>query len=254
MIFQNNDEGKLSREISLRINAIRETFEEMGIILCRHSSQSDSNSFHHSKSIDIPLWQEKIHNKKTTFLEFCEKFELVPQIEFIHKWNCWLSPTVFHSRRFATATFFIKLNECPLIYPEAKEVQDFQWVTPTEIFMQYEQKKVWIPPPVFFEIHQLERFRKLGEIMKFLEGRRSENLVMNFAVQYQLSDGVIMVLPGDELYPPNPNFYETNHEIGKFNDATIDEMRRKSCKIRRFEMDGVMDIKFVTLTKTSVKL
>lgn len=255
MIFQNNDKNKLPREISLRINAVRETFEEIGVILCRHSKQENDDLYHHSKSIDIPFWQKEIQNKNLSFLEFCEKFDLVPQIEFIHKWNCWLTPTIHDQRRFATATFFIKLNEFPPIYPEASEVQDFQWATVDEIFTQHEVKKIWIPPPVYAELYLASQFNKLCDIEKYLEVQKSYEINLNFAVQYKLLDGIMMVVIGDDFYPKNPDYYNKfNEDFLKYSEFTFNEMRKKSKNIKRFEFDVDMEYQFIVKTNNSTKL
>lgn len=120
-------EGLLEREISLRLTAIRETFEELGIILCRSPNgvSSPFSDYYHSKTCDIPVWQKKIHDHKDSLMNFCEEFKLVPDIMNIHEWSCWLTPTFFRPRRFETAFFFVALNSVPPVYPESNEVQEF---------------------------------------------------------------------------------------------------------------------------------
>lgn len=120
-------EGLLEREISLRLTAIRETFEELGVIFCRPPTETSSpfSDFYHTKSCDIPLWQKKIHDHKDTLLNFCDEFKLVPDIMNIHEWSCWMTPTYFRPRRFETAFFLVALNNLPPVYPESNEVQEF---------------------------------------------------------------------------------------------------------------------------------
>lgn len=121
-------EGLLEREVSLRITAIRETFEELGIVFCRDPSDASTSpfsSFYHTKSCDIPVWQKKIHNHEDSLLAFCEKFKVVPDIMNIYEWSCWLTPTFFRPKRFETAFFLVALNNIPPVYPESFEVQEF---------------------------------------------------------------------------------------------------------------------------------
>lgn len=121
-------EGSLERESSLRINAIRETFEELGVVICRDpstTSTSPFSSFLHTKDCDIPAWQKKVHSHEESLLTFCEKFKVVPDIMNIYEWSCWLTPTFFRPRRFETAFFLVALNSIPPVYPETHEVQEF---------------------------------------------------------------------------------------------------------------------------------
>lgn len=122
--------GCLDREISLRLTAIRETFEELGVIFCRDPldslSASPFSKFYHTKSCDIPMWQDKIHDHKISLLEFCEKFGVIPDILNIHEWSCWLAPPVYRPQRHETVFFLAALDEIPPVYAESSEVQDFQ--------------------------------------------------------------------------------------------------------------------------------
>lgn len=126
-IYDQRD-GLLNREISLRLTAIRETFEELGVVLCRDpnsASTSPFSSYLHTKDCDIPVWQQKIHDHEESLMAFCEKFKVVPDIMNVYEWSCWLTPTFFRPKRFETAFFLVALNSMPPIYPESIEVQEF---------------------------------------------------------------------------------------------------------------------------------
>lgn len=127
-IFKNRDTATcIDRDLSLRLTAIRETFEELGVVLCRDKSTDNSpfSEFFHSKDCDIVEWQNKIHNHKETLLGFCEKFNLVPDIPNVFEWSVWLTPTFLRPRRFETAFYLVALNSIPDIYPESHEVQEY---------------------------------------------------------------------------------------------------------------------------------
>jgi nucleoside diphosphate-linked moiety X motif 19, mitochondrial len=119
--------SKLEREISLRLTAIRETFEELGVVLCKdpkYSSDSAFTTYFHTKNCDIPEWQFKIHNGHETLQKFCDTYNVIPNILDVYEWSVWLTPTMY-PKRFETAFFLVTLNSIPPIYPEAHEVQDF---------------------------------------------------------------------------------------------------------------------------------
>lgn len=123
--YQSN---KLEREFSLRIAAIRETLEELGIVLCTPSNQigisTPFSNYFHSKDCDIPFYQHKIHNNHESLMSFCDKFNLVPNLNEIYEFSVWLTPT-FYPKRFETAFFIVALNDIPPVYSEANEVQDY---------------------------------------------------------------------------------------------------------------------------------
>lgn len=126
-IFDPREEN-LKREISLRLTAIRETFEELGVGLFRGPSDETSStfsSFYHTKDCDIPLWQKKVHSHDESMLDFCRKFNVAPDIMNIHEWCCWLTPSTLHVKRHETIFFLVALNSIPPVYPESHEVHEF---------------------------------------------------------------------------------------------------------------------------------
>lgn len=129
-IFENHNPRSIHRDLSLRINAIRETFEEVGIVLCRDAVEIRSNEssaisdYFHSKDCDIVEWQQKIHDHKETLLSFCERFNIVPDISRLFEWSVWLTPPAYN-RRFDSIFYTVLLESTPPIYPEAHEVQDY---------------------------------------------------------------------------------------------------------------------------------
>lgn len=83
------------RDISLRITAIRETFEELGILICKSKDQLKEPSLfsYISKNFDIAFWQKEV--KSNCILDFRRNFE----------WKCAKSETIFFGlfhERFTT--------------------------------------------------------------------------------------------------------------------------------------------------------
>ena len=130
IIFDSQGSNKIEREISLRLTAIRETFEELGILLCSQPSSEASTTpfsdYFHDKELDIPFWQKKIHNSNENLMNFCEKFNLVPNIHGLYEWTVLLS-MIFQQnfRRYWTANFIVMLDSIPECYPEDFEVDKF---------------------------------------------------------------------------------------------------------------------------------
>lgn len=247
-IFANNVNGRLDRETSLRLTAIRETFEELGIVLCRKPSSEETSpfaSYHHTKNCDIPDWQKRIHNHKETLMTFCDNFKLVPDIMNIYEWSVWLTPTFFRPRRFETAFFLVALDDIPPVYPESHEVQEFMWESPDELLRKYHARELWLPPPQFFELRRLSTMHKIDELAQFAKNRSGKDMTLLMPMQFKTKDGFLHVLPGDDLYPANPNYKESDHNIEEYADKSFEEMRNMAKNLCRSEQSDMYDVKIL---------
>lgn len=90
------------RELSLRITAIRETFEELGVIFCRSRkslASTDGNGYgHFREDFDRKHWQSLIHNDASKFLSLCEELDIVPDVWSLYEWSNWFTPSTFKKR------------------------------------------------------------------------------------------------------------------------------------------------------------
>lgn len=90
LIYQKRD-FQLSREISLRLTAMRETFEEVGVLFHKTTENSNSKftSCFHSKLCDVPHWQNEIHQKRNSLKNFFEQFDILPDMLKLYDWSVW---------------------------------------------------------------------------------------------------------------------------------------------------------------------
>jgi len=113
------------RSIALRLTALRETFEELGILLCRDSRTLTSTSGYGKfyDQFDRVHWQHIVHNDASQFLELCKQLEVLPDVWSLHEWSVWRTPSTF-KKRFETAFFVTALEQEPSVLIEPNEVKD----------------------------------------------------------------------------------------------------------------------------------
>ena len=89
-----------SRELSLRITAIRETFEEVGILFCKDSKSLASNDGFGSfkEDFDRKHWQAAVHKDPTQFIMLCKELNVIPDLWSLQEWSTWLTPATFKKR------------------------------------------------------------------------------------------------------------------------------------------------------------
>lgn len=128
-IFNNNDPNQIPKFLSLRISAIRETFEESGILLCRsYKVNYKERIARWATSIgggEMKNWQAKVHANPEEFLKLCNEFEIYPDVWALKEWSNWLTPPKFE-KRFDTIFFFAAFHQTPAVHAEKKEIQHFE--------------------------------------------------------------------------------------------------------------------------------
>lgn len=110
--------------------------------------------------------------------------------------------------------------------------------------MHYE-KTVWLPPPQYYELHRFRNFTSIDEIAKLTKARNGQDVPWILPINYLLKESIMLVYPGDDLYPANPNPYETTHDVSKYNDKTYEEMKDGVKKFARIEMSSMYASNFM---------
>lgn len=203
-IFTNGDENELPKYISLRITAIRETFEESGILICRSFKINYKERLARWASFigghEVLKWQEKVHKDPMQFYELCSQYEVYPDVWSLKEWSNWATPAPMPVK-FDTAFFLAAFQQMPPTSPDKKEVQHLQWATASEYAAQNKTEEVMLPPPQYYEISRLQNFCDISDLLRFATERANCGTQRYLPYRVNTETGVYSILPGDDLYP-----------------------------------------------------
>lgn len=89
--------NKLPAELSFRLCAIRETFEEIGVLLAHEKkSETNSNYFQESSLLtacyerNLKDWQMRVKHKPDEFINLFRELNLIPDLSGLHEWSNWV--------------------------------------------------------------------------------------------------------------------------------------------------------------------
>jgi 8-oxo-dGTP pyrophosphatase MutT (NUDIX family) len=115
-----------------KICAIRETFEESGLLLT-------SPPAHEIKALDINHWRKQVHDDASQFRVMCDKFKILPAVDKLVPFSNWITP-VHEKKRYNTVFFLTILdqfktqvehdNHLKLVAADGKETVLFDWYEP----------------------------------------------------------------------------------------------------------------------------
>nr|XP_035924911.1 nucleoside diphosphate-linked moiety X motif 19 isoform X2 [Halichoerus grypus] len=124
------DAAALPDDVAARICAIRETFEEAGVLLLRPRAALPAVP-ELGRALapprDLDAWRDRVRRDPRHFLSLCAHLDCTPDIWALHDWGGWLTPfSCRGGRRFNTAFFLCCLSEPPQVYPDLTEVVSCQ--------------------------------------------------------------------------------------------------------------------------------
>ena len=112
---------QLPPEVSYRLCAIRETFEETGLLIAyKNSSQNEAIANQRKKfssfilEKDLIKWIKRMRENSDEFINMFLEHNLTPDIFALHDWSSWLTPAE-EKARFDTVFFSCFLQEKPSI-------------------------------------------------------------------------------------------------------------------------------------------
>lgn len=150
------------------ICAIRETFEESGLLLA-----ADKNGNYPSistvESINKFLtYRTMVFEKKISFRDMLEKENLTPAVEKFFYMNRWITPPLFPIR-YDTRFFAVVVPEDQVISHDGNELVEFQWMTPGDALEKYRTNEVKLVMPTIRTLEFLSKFKTSSEVISYYQ-------------------------------------------------------------------------------------
>jgi 8-oxo-dGTP pyrophosphatase MutT (NUDIX family) len=199
-------DSSLPREKALGffIAAIRETFEEAGILLCGKTTRNFI-SFHDEKVLKrFNDYRRELNSSQITLEEIARKENIFLFPDTLIPYSHWITPE-FEKKRFNTRFFLAKLPPGQTPLADAMELTESLWVTPQKALEMHRQKEIILMPPTLKTIEELSAFRNIDELFSAAKTK------IIYPILPQLT-GNSLKLPHDPEYsidaykrPLNPN-------------------------------------------------
>ncbi|CAL1604136.1 unnamed protein product [Knipowitschia caucasica] len=227
-------------EVAFRICALRETFEESGVLLVVPKNEEErvfrSTEVTVNESItdicpdELTKWRSLVNQNPSNFIRMCRELEVLPNIWALHEWSNWLTPEGrYGGRRFDTAFFICCLKEIPHTLQDQKEIELFQWSPASEVLQSYKAEEFWIAPPQFYELSRLCRLPSLDALHTFASERAVEGCERWLPFATVENGQPVSLLPGDKHYPGDVFESSSGHD--------------RDSALHRFVIEGSYDIR-----------
>ena len=170
--------------------AVRETFEEAGVLLA-----DGSVGLGEAARAD---WRSRLHAREATLGELLVGEDLVVDAGGLHYIDHWITP-VFERRRFDARFFVSRVAEAESAAHDGHETTDSLWITPAEALERHAAQALALAPPQWVILRRLAELRTWSA----LEAWASSLGEVPATMPHMVTEGgtFVLALPGDPRHP-----------------------------------------------------
>ncbi|MGA0606771.1 NUDIX hydrolase [Phenylobacterium sp. VNQ135] len=183
-------EGLEAEQRALRIAAIRECFEEAGILL---AERRDGRPF--DAACD-PAVREAVDRGETAFLDVVRDLGVRLSLDALTVFARWITP-VMMPKRFDTWFYAVRAPEGQLAACDGRETVDAEWVAPSEVLRLAEAGERTVIFPTRMNVQLLGEAQSAADAVARAEARTLVTVLPHVETR---PEGRVLVLPPDAGY------------------------------------------------------
>ncbi|WP_305092064.1 NUDIX domain-containing protein [Prescottella sp. R16] len=139
--------------------AVRETFEECGVLLAGPTADTvvaDTSGYAQAR--------RRLESRELSFAEFLEQENLVLRSDLLRPWANWITP-VQEGRRYDTRFFVAVLPQGQQADGDTSEAAEVAWRTPAAAVDDWRGKRSILLPPTWTQLTELGRYDGVDAIL-----------------------------------------------------------------------------------------
>ncbi|MEM5500216.1 hypothetical protein WNY59_01295 [Ahrensia kielensis] len=143
--------------------AIRETFEEVGVLLAKRDGQQLTAQ----DVAALYVWRKHLVEHSANIDEFGIETGLTFDFDALHLISRWVTPRVM-PKRFDTYFFLARMPEYQVPAPDNYEAVAARWLTPKQALLMSERSECLLLPPTYWTLKDLAEYGSVDEAIRGL--------------------------------------------------------------------------------------
>ncbi|MFJ3667618.1 NUDIX hydrolase [Streptomyces sp. NPDC090106] len=173
--------------------AVRETYEEAGVLLAGPSPESVVGD---TTGADWEADREALVARELSFAEFLDRRGLVLRSDLLGAWTRWITPE-FESRRYDTWFFVAVLPEGQRTRNASTEADRTVWIRPEDAASSYDKGELLMMPPTIATLRQVMPY---GTAEEALTAAPERDLTPVLARARMEGDEIVLTWPGHDEF------------------------------------------------------
>jgi len=179
---------------AIQVSAIREAFEECGILLAR--AEGEQGLVDAARLLSLEDYRTTLHRGEVSLKEFVEKEQLRLACDQLVHFAHWVTPTML-PKRFDTHFFLAVAPEDHLAVHDGHESVDSVWITPEEAIADAKAGRHTV---IFPTLRNIEKLGETNTVADALAAAEASTPVMVLPWTEKREDGNYLCIPPEAGY------------------------------------------------------
>lgn len=186
------DVSPQERGLGIWIAAVRETFEEVGLLFARREDGSFFSPDQSDTGRSFRVYREAMSGGEISFEEMLRREGLTLALDRLHYFSHWITPEL-SPIRYDTRFFVAETPPGQEALHDGDELTRHVWVTPEEALDGYREQRFHMVVPTIVTLEELSRFETITEVIESTGGKEITAVITR------------LVIEGDEIQEHAPD-------------------------------------------------
>ena len=180
--------------------AVRELFEETGVLLARDSQGDWAFSGDQDAESSLRELRGQLDSGVLSWAEILRTHDLRIACDALHYFSFWETPLRL-PKRWAARFFLAEIPPGQDAQHDGSEITDSCWMTAAEILSVGKKAGMKLPFPTLSNLKKISEFRTVDELLSWASAQTAEGIAKIRPVIVQDNGKTRFVIPGDPGYP-----------------------------------------------------
>ena len=182
--------------LGLFLAAIRETFEEAGVLLACDASGRPVDLADPETAARFAAYRLELHEGRLTLADLARREAIRYAPDLLIPYSHWITPER-EPRRFDTRFFLARIPAGQVAIHDRMELTESRWMTPASALAEHRAGRIVLMPPTLKTIEELHAFSRTEHI---IDAARSQRIDTIFPELFRTKDSFGIRLPQDPEY------------------------------------------------------
>jgi 8-oxo-dGTP pyrophosphatase MutT (NUDIX family) len=181
--------------------AIRECFEEGGVLLARDRSGRSVIFEGPQGTDDYARIRRRLHAGEIQLSGLCREKQIRLSADSLLYFSCWITPQIM-ARRYETRFFLARMPAHQHALHDGSELVDSLWIRPEDALSETMRQELRLHFPTLVHLENISGFADTAALLEHARHRGREETMPLTPVAKKTPEGMLVTIPGREYLIP----------------------------------------------------